>query len=192
MSNRFFITSIMGNEHSSHRSRSPSPGVSRGITEPRGSRGNKDLDIQPPPPYQPDPFEELASLIIAAPTSLPSDNSRSGILRSHSAAGTSYGSASLAAPHEIRHQRSFSTSRGSGTLVAAPHVGNHGGNRLSMGAPPTHPTFSHIVITDPAGSTAETTRIAPRRRSTKEDLLEMLKKYNTIIIVDDSSSVSDC
>jgi hypothetical protein len=175
-------------------SRSPRPGSSRS-----GSARDSDL---PPPPYSPvDPTassppirSSRSSVPVIAP---PIRRSRSTHEQPRTDNSSVSNSASLQPSNSLQvpngqhsHRRTVSQS-GSHNLPSLP-----GGFVVEMlpgssSNPPLPPGSSHTRVTQiPAGSGISSgAGQTPARRNSREDPLELLKKYDTVLVVDDSSSV---
>lgn len=171
---------MMGNEQSGLGSRARSAPRQGGGS----AAGNKAIsDDQLPPPYTP---------VDASPTTTGPllTTAGSSELRRSRSYGRDSTEPQLNVPNSADVRRSSSTSR-----VSTPSGASVGGFRFDPDA--GRRPQSNLPRTDPAAAPASShaaaaaSRGGARRSNTAENLLEMLRKYNTLILVDDSSSVRE-
>lgn len=169
---------MMGNEQSG-----PSNSRSRSVSRARSPAGRPAAndDAPPPPPYSPVD-------ITPSPGLLGTSNAANELRRSRSSIGRESTGPQLLVPDTSSHRRSNSASR------AQPRSDPYyaGGFRVDLPGPDNRNPFTNnapITAPNPAQQAVASPRVGVQRRSTTEDLLDLLKKYNTVIVVDDSSSV---
>lgn len=173
----------MGNEQSgprTSRTRS-SPSTSRRSPRPQKPAGAEDDAV--PPPYSPiDTSGNPGRQFIAPSSSLQPPQSRP----------VAFDPPLPAIPTQPMNP----TAHIPGATVSTEHY--VGGFRFQADpfdhvGPPGIPPPSAVTPTAPAqasGTAPNSEGATVRRSNTQEDILEMLRKYNTLVVVDDSSSVS--
>lgn len=170
---------MMGNEQSG-----PSNSRSRSVSRARSPAGRPTDDAPPPPPYSPVDTTPSPNLLNAS-------NAANELRRSRSSIGRESAGPQLLVPETTSHRRSNSASR-----AQQPRSDQYYAGGFRVDLPPD--SVNRNPFTDPLRAAATPTpaqqavaspRVNVQRRSTTEDLLDLLKKYNTVIIVDDSSSV---
>src|SRR5258708_5176441 len=176
----------MGSSNSSSRPRSRKPSIH--IQSPVHQQDPQAYKNLSPPPYPGESFSSSDNLF-------PPD-SQAGVQRSRSLGRPPPGPTSDASSVRRRSVGPIPERRSSNgpptvsnppISFPAPYIPSGSG-----GGVPSFLISPAPNATRPSGTTSSSSRVdtSPTRRSTEEDLLEMLRNFDTIVIVDDSSSVS--